>query len=243
MMGSYMRNIKFLIKVTLLVVVTMVASAGAQQPMKANTPATINNRAPKTLAILPFENNSVTDPELYQPLTKGLSAMLITDLENNIGTLKLIERDKIQALLKEIALSQSGSIDQSTAIKAGKILGAQATTFGSFMVLGKQVRIDARIVKVETSEVLMAESILGNSDDFIHLEQELAGKIAQSLNASFKRVSKTSKSDIGAAIYFSKGLDAYDRGDLKEAKHMFDKSIKLDATYRKQVENIGGMKK
>ena len=237
-----MENIKRLSKAILLVaMLTMFGCAGAQKPVKEETAATVYHQTPKTLAILPFENNSVTDPELYHPLTKGLSAMLITDLENNIRPFKLIERDKIQALLKEIALSQSGTIDQSTAIKAGKILGAQATTFGSFMILGKQVRIDARIVKVETSEVLMAESILGSSDNFIHLEQELAGKIARSLNASFKPKTKTSRSDIGAAIYFSKGLDAYDRGDLKEAKRMFDKSIKLDATYKKQVGKITGM--
>lgn len=238
-----MENIKRLSKVILLVaMLTMFGCAGAQKPVKEETTATVYDQAPKTLAILPFENNSVTDPELYDPLTKGLSAMLITDLENNISTLKLIERDKIQSLLKEIALGQSGSIDKSTAIKAGKILGAQATTFGSFMVLGKQVRIDVRIVKVETSEVLMAESIFGSSDNFIRLEQELAGKIARSLNASFKPKTKASRSDIGAAIYFSKGLDAYDRGDFEEAKRMFGKSIKLDTTYRKQVENITGTK-
>jgi TolB-like protein len=150
---------------------TMFGCAGAQKSVKEETTATVYHQTPKTLAILPFENNSVTDPELYHPLTKGLSAMLITDLSNNVSTLKLIERNKVQSLLKEIALSQSGSIDKSTAIRAGKILGAQAITFGSFMVLEEQVRIDARIVKVETSEVLMAESILGRSDNFIDLER------------------------------------------------------------------------
>ncbi len=168
--------------------------------------------------------------------------MLITDLSNNVSTLKLIERDKILSLLKEIALSQSGSIDKSTAIRAGKILGAQATTFGSFMVLGKQVRIDARIVRVETSEVLMAESILGRSDNFIDLERKLAAKIAKSLNSTFKPKTKTSTSDIKAALYFSKGLAAYDNGDVAEAERMFKKSVELDAAYKEQVESITGMK-
>ncbi len=238
-----MENIKHLIKATLLIaMLTMFGCAGAQKPVKEETPATVYNQASKTLAILPFENNSVTDPELYHPLTKGLSAMLITDLSNNVSTLKLIERDKIQALLKEIALSQSGSIDKSTAIRAGKILGAQAITFGSFMVLEEQVRIDARIVKVETSEVLMAESILGRSDNFIDLERELAAKIAKSLNSTFKPKTETSTSDINAALYFSKGLAAYDNGDVAEAERMFEKSVELDAAYKEQVEGITGMK-
>ena len=238
-----MNKIWRLAKATLMtVLLTALGCAVVQKPAEARTPAGVNDQTPKTLAILPFENNSVTDPEYYDPLTKGLAAMLITDLSNNVSTLKLIERDKIQSLLKEIALSQSGSIDKSTAIRAGKILGAQATTFGSFMVLGKQVRIDARIVKVETSEVLMAESILGPSDNFIDLERELAAKIAKSLNSTFKPKTETSASDINAALYFSKGLAAYDSGDVAEAELMFEKSVELDAAYKEQVEGITGMK-
>ncbi|UCD32241.1 MAG: hypothetical protein JSV38_16050, partial [Desulfobacterales bacterium] len=206
-------------------IATLLACTGVQQPVKQDTATDIKTQTPKTLAIFPFENNSVTDPEQFMPLEKGLSAMLITDLTNNVNTLKVIERDKIQSLLKEIALSQSGHVDQSTAIKAGKILGAQATTFGSFMVLGPQVRIDARIIKVETSEVLMAQSILGRRDDFINLERALARKIAESLNADFQAQQTAAKSDISAALYFSKGVNAFDRGDKTEAERWFKKCI------------------
>jgi TolB-like protein len=238
-----MTKIWRLAKVTLVgVSVAALGYVGAQTLAGERAPAGVHDQPPKTLAILPFENNSVTDPEYYDPLSNGLAAMLITDLTNHVSTLKLIERDKIQTLLKEIALSQTGGIDKLTAIRAGKILGAQTTTFGSFMVLGKQVRIDARIVKVETSEVLMAESILGLSDNFIRLEKELAAKVAKSLNSTFKPKTETSASDINAALYFSKGLAAYDHGDVAEAKRMFEKSVELDAAYKEQVESITNVK-
>ncbi|MCK5341489.1 MAG: hypothetical protein KAJ60_10460 [Desulfobulbaceae bacterium] len=194
-------------------------------------------RTPTTLAILPFENNSVTDPQTYDPLCKGLSAMLITDLSNAGTSLKLIERGKIQSLLKEIALSQTGSIDHSTAISAGRILGAQSIAFGSFMVLGKQVRIDTRIIKVETSEVMMAESITGSSSNFMELEGKLAQKIAGALHVAFQP-KKSSGSDINAALYFSEGLEALDRGNKAEAQRLFDKSIALDPAYKTQIDNL-----
>jgi len=59
-----------------------------------------SDSAPKTLAILPFENNAITDADRYEPLSKGLSAMLITDLNRSGTGLRLIERTKIQSLLK-----------------------------------------------------------------------------------------------------------------------------------------------
>lgn len=209
--------------------------------VKKDEQAVIAEQAPKTMAVLPFENNSVTDPDRYGPLSKGLSAMLTTDLKNSSASLQLIERDKIQALLKEIALSQSGSVDQSTAVKAGKILGAQSIVFGSFMVLGNQVRMDARIIKVETSEVIMAESIVGESGGIMNLAMDLAGKIAKSMKVTFKPSQVKGEGDINAAIYFSKGLDALDRGDKKEAKKLFSKSIQLDPAYKAQVDNVKGL--
>ena len=197
--------------------------------------------APTTLAILPFENNSITDPDKYAPLGKGLAAMLITDLKKTGTSLKLIERSKIQAIIKEIALGQTGSVDQSTAMKAGKILGAQSIAFGSFMVLGKDVRIDTRIVNVETSELIMAEAISGNANNFIKLERELARKIADSLKVALKPPTGKSKGNINAAIYFSQGLDALDRGDTAAAKRLFDKCLKLDSAYKDQVADAGGL--
>jgi len=195
----------------------------------------------KTLAILPFENNSVTEPEKYDPLSKGLSAMLITDLAGSSDDLKIIEREKIAAIIKEIALGQSGSVDESTAIEVGKILGAQTIAFGSFMVLGKQVRIDMRIVKVETSETILGDSVTGDSDEFIELERELARKISESLQVAYASRSGEPSSGIDAALLFSQGLDALDRGDKDTAKKLFSECVAKDASYQAQVDNVKGL--
>lgn len=200
-------------------------------------------QVPETMAVLPFENNSVTEPEKYAPLSKGLSAMLTTDLKNSNTTLQIIEREKIQAILKEIALGQSGSVDQSTAVKAGKLLGAQSIVFGSFMVLGNNVRIDARIINVETGEVLMAEFITGDIGGFINIAVDLAAKIAKSMKVAFNPVKVKSTGNPDAAIYFSQGLDALDKGNKEEANRLFLNCIKLDPAYKVQVDNVKGLTK
>jgi len=203
-------------------------------------PVLVMENPPKTLAILPFENNSVTDPLKYVPLSKGIAAMLITDLNRAGTSIKLIEREKIQALLKEIALGQSGAIDQATAVRVGRVLGAQSIGFGSFMVLEEAVRIDLRIINVETSEVIMADSVTGNSGNFISLEQNLAKRIARSLKVAHKPENASGKSDISGALYFSIGVDAYDQGDHKTAEMMFEKAVAIDPSYRQKIRIIRG---
>lgn len=231
-----------------LALAALVALAGCAAPPAPSGPQAapdtgpVIDEIPKTLAILPFENNAVTDAERYEPLSRGLAAMLITDLQKSGSSMKIIEREKIQALLKEVALSQSGSVDKETAVKVGRILGAQTIAFGSFMVLMDQVRIDVRIVKTETSEMLMAESITGRSDAFIALQQTLAAKIARSLRVAIEPApGAAGGSDISAALYFSQGLDALDRGDKDRARELFAKAVALDAAYERQVANVKGL--
>ncbi len=197
--------------------------------------------AVETLAVLPFENNAVTDNAKYQPLSKGLSAMLITDLQRAGVGLKVVEREKIAALLKEIALSQSGITDPATAVKAGRVLGAQSVAIGSFMVLGPTVRIDARVVKVETSEVILADSVMGDAGAFLGLQQDLAVKIAGALNQALSG-DRSDKGGLEAALLYSRGIEALDEGDESKARTLFSKCIKLDPEYKPMVQRVISLK-
>ncbi len=210
-------------------------------PTPAPRPQTPSlKKVPKTLAILPFENNSVTEPAKFAPLAKGIPAMLTTDMKRGGAGIRLIERSKIEALLKETAFDQTGAVDESAAIRAGKLLGAESIGLGSFIVLGSQVRIDARIIGVETGEVIMAESIMGESDRFMSLIQNLGVQIARSLRTTVTTVTPAggSTGDIQAALYFSQGLEALDRGDRQEADRLFAQAAQRDPAYRKQVEEV-----
>lgn len=205
-----------------------------------SVPVLVLEDPPETLAILPFENNSVTEPEKYAPLSKGMSAMLITDLNRAGTSVKLIEREKIQTLLKEIALGQSGTVDQTTAVQVGKLLGAQSIAFGAFMVLDTTVRIDLRIINVETSELILADNVTGGSSNFIRLEQDLAQRIANSLKIALKPQKTPDQSDILAALYFSQGIEAHDAGDQEKAKKMFGQAVSIDPSYRDKIQDIDG---
>ncbi|WP_457572536.1 CsgG/HfaB family protein [Desulfovulcanus sp.] len=194
----------------------------------------------KTLAIFPFENNAITSPKQYAPLSKGLSAMLITDLKAlKASGLQLIEREKIDSILKEMSLGQAGMIDQNTAIKAGKILGAQSVAFGSFMVFGTQVRIDLRVINVETSEIIMAENVMGDESNFFNLEKQLAQKIVKALNLKLKQTTLTaSQGNLKAAMLLSQAINALDRGHDDDANKLFKKVIEIAPNYKDYISSL-----
>src|SRR5450759_2061229 len=67
-----------------------------------------------TVAIMQFDNGTIgKDARDYDGLSKGIPAMLITDMWVN-PSIRVIEREKVQALVDEQKLVTGGQIDQAT---------------------------------------------------------------------------------------------------------------------------------
>ena len=77
---------------------------------------------------------------------------------------RIIEREQLHTVLKEIELSQSGIIDTSNAAKVGKMVGANAVVVGSVTKISNEMRLDARIIDVESGIILTAEKTEGKAD-------------------------------------------------------------------------------
>ncbi len=189
-----------------------------------------------TLAILPFENRSIADRKELDPLREGLADMLITDL-SKVVNLKIVERERLQSLLKEMGLAQSGVVDETTAAKVGRIEGAQSILFGSFLKLDKKhMRIDARIIKTETAQLIKADKVEGNPKKLLKMISELALKVAQHLNVSVsalerKKIGEVGKRSWEALLLYSKGLELEDQGEYKKAYKVFQKALKMDPDF------------
>ena len=134
---------------------------------------------PDTLAILYFHNQG--NPEL-EPLKVGLSQMLISDLKGT-GGVAVVERAQLQSILDELQLGHSGVVDPDTAAQVGKLLGARWMLLGSYFELMGTLRIDARLVRVETGEIVHAHGVDGGAQAFMSLEKALAGSFREALAA------------------------------------------------------------
>jgi hypothetical protein len=76
---------------------------------------------------------AAADREAYAALAKGLAAMIIADLSKVPG-LKVLEREKVQLLLDEMKLGDSGLADPRSAARSGKLLRAEKVIVGNFEV-------------------------------------------------------------------------------------------------------------
>jgi Uncharacterized protein involved in formation of curli polymers len=82
------------------------------------------------VAVLSFDNNSIgAGRQDYDGIGKGIQETLIADMAAN-GKIRLVDRERIQRVLDEQHLSKSGAVDPATAVRVGKILGAQYAIYG-----------------------------------------------------------------------------------------------------------------
>jgi len=110
-----------------------------------------------------IEFQSLNEEAKKDNLGKIVSEMLTTSFVNS-ESFKIIEREQLQKVVQEFQLSQSGIIDTSYAKQIGKIAGADAIVTGSVTKIGNDLRLDARIIDVESGIILTAEKSVGKVD-------------------------------------------------------------------------------
>lgn len=190
----------------------------------------------KRIAVLYFDNSS--DDKSLDKLKKGLAAMIISDL-SKVKMLNVIERDRIQEIIEEQNMNNTKSFDAATASKLGKLLGVEHILTGAYFELMGSLRMDARIIDVETGKILKSEGIDGPASDFFALEKKLVWKLLSGLNIDLAVEEKQevennfSKEKISyeVSLKYSEGLELMDAGKTTEAIQKFEEVIKAQPNF------------
>ena len=142
-------------------------------------PGVVQAQAKPVVAVLYFENNSIgKDRADFDGIGKGIAEILITDMAGN-PNLRIVERDRVQALLTEQNLTKEKVIDPQTAIRLGKIIGAQYLITGGFMSDGRgNFTLTSRVINVETSAITNPLRLPSKGEDVLGL----IGQLSQKLN-------------------------------------------------------------
>jgi TolB-like protein len=195
--------------------------------------ATAARAATPTIAVSYFDNN--TGDAALDPLQKGLADMLITDLAG-IQAIRVVERDKLDRALAELALGKSKFIDPKTAQRLGRGLAAEYIMSGGYALAGGVLRIDARVFRVDTGEVVASERAEGKKEEFFALEKQLVDVLVDALHLQLGRDEKTRlranpTQSFDAWSRYSAGLDAGDRGDAARARASYKQALAADPSY------------
>jgi tetratricopeptide (TPR) repeat protein len=191
---------------------------------------------PATVGIFPFvyEGNDLS----WEPLELALPELLATDLAVT-GRLQVLERVKIQTLLTELALTESGRVDEATAARSGRLLGSGHIVQGRFRIESGRLGVDAAVVEVnepgaEQVDPLTVEDAV---DRLFELEKRLALDLHAELGvqltpAERERVTERQTESVEAILEFGLGLAAENNGDFGLAEQHYSEASSHDPRFR-----------
>ena len=198
----------------------------------------------RSVAVLPM-TFSGTD-QTFAPLGRGLTDLLINDLSRS-SELQLLERDRIQAIVDEIALGQSGRTDAGSSVRAGKLVRAGRVVQGAITQTGgRNLTVNAAVMNVATSQqqgrdVQSADVV----DQIFAIEKNLALGIFDQLGVRLSAADRAAieqrpTRSLQAFLAFSNGLVAEDQGRYDDAARFFDQARSFDPGYGQALQKAQG---
>lgn len=193
------------------------------------------------VAVLPFENGGSygKDKEEFDALRKGLAAMLVSELGANPG-LRSIDRFETQRILDQQGLAVAERVDRETAARVGKLAGAEYVVTGSFIDLYGDFRIDARLIAVETGEIVKAV----RNDPGLHDRRDMYRMVVSVL----ERLSgaplpagtapRARQVPTEALSHFSRALLYQDQGDRAKAMEHYQKALEANPDFPEASEGL-----
>ncbi|MBN2366380.1 MAG: tetratricopeptide repeat protein [Calditrichaeota bacterium] len=198
-----------------------------------------------TLAVFPFAYTG-SNPR-YLPLGKGLSEMILIDLDR-ITDLQLVERVRIQALLDELKFARSEYVEPSQAPRAGRFLGAGQIIGGSFTVFNnKQTRVDATYWNVYDEKAPVSAGSSQLLSNFFRIEKDLVFQIAEAMGIQLtpeqrEEIDQVPTKNLEAFLQYCLGLEYEDSGDFQQALQYYSNAVKLDESFSGAQEKTTLMK-
>lgn len=200
------------------------------------TPLAAQEDLRPTVAVLPFVNSAIGEANAeLAPLSKGIADLLIIEMSQNTA-IRLVERENIKSLLDEQNLARDGRVDDATAARIGKLLGAKHMLTGSFLTdrSGTMV-ITVKSINTETGRIEYTDMDRDKTDNFLALVSKVGAKAnsglklpeldAQARQTSEARTEKQKKVPFQAVMLYSRAIAAQDAGNKQEALALFNQTI------------------
>lgn len=158
-------------------------------------------------------------------LEVGLQQMLLTELAQN-EALRIVERSLLRSVLEEQDLAAEGRVDARTAAGLGKLVGARYMITGAFTDSYGEFRIDARIVDVETGEIIQSREVRDSRENLYQLLVTLASEVMadvelEPLPASVRQSRGAREIPLEAVTIYATAQALADDGALDQAVELY----------------------
>jgi TolB-like protein len=114
----------------------------------------INNKEKQSISIVNFQNFEGENEPLGEFFAEEISTYII----NEYAKFNIVDRSKLNTLIKEQGLKENGLLDKKTVGKIGKFIGIDAMITGKYEILDSvRVKVWIKVIDIENAQILGTE--------------------------------------------------------------------------------------
>ncbi|MCX2836522.1 helix-turn-helix domain-containing protein [Salinimicrobium sp. MT39] len=193
----------------------------------------LNLQPEKSIAVLPFKNESSDSSNLY--FVNGLMESTLNNLQK-IKNLRVLSRSSVEKYRNSV----------KTIPEIAQELNVSYLVEGSGQKVGDQVLLNIQLIDASGDKHLWAEQYNREVVDIFAIQNEVATKIAKSVKAivtpaELRQIQKQPTENMLAYDYYLQGLDPFlsrTREGLEEAIDLFKKAIDEDQEFALAYANV-----
>ena len=206
----------------------------------------IQPRLENAVAVITFSN--ITKEPADDWIGSGIAETVTADLKKIRG-LAVIGRERIFEALKNLNSGQLAELDESFGIDIGRSLNAAWILGGGYQRIGEMIRITARLIEVNTGEIVKTVKIDGKIAEIFDLQDKIVYELSQGLNlhlgtSEITEIERDETLSVEAYENFSRGmmnLRTGSRDSLDRAIHFFEKATEIDPNYASAWAGLGAI--
>ena len=180
--------------------------------------ATLSTACPQpgasTITVFDFQRLGANRDKEW--LERGLADLTITAYAL-ISPYQVVDRERLQTLLKEQGFQSSGSVDSASAVEQGRIVKADRVVLGNFALDGTTLHIEARVLQVSSQQIVATGSWKGSFAQVLEAPLTLTRALLANEGQSATELEPAALSEIyppsiEVAEAFYRGMGAFDEG-------------------------------
>jgi hypothetical protein len=226
------------------------ADSAARRAIANEHSIDVNAFAPRSVGVAPLAADTA-DP-FAGPLAYALPDLLMVDLAQSHQVV-VVDRIRLDAMLRELRLVSSGRVDETTAPRVGRLVQARRLVIGRLGSAnqGRQINVDIRIADVATSAITPGVSSRATSVDILAAEKELAFRVFDALGVTLTPAERTAVEQrptkrISALLAYGRGVRDEAAGEYGAAAQQYAQAVRIDPSFARArarlavVEQLSG---
>ena len=187
-----------------------------------------------TIAVVEFDRTRL--PASLAPLSKGFVEFAAADLAK-VHSLQVVERQKIDTLLRELALSQTDLTDPAARLRVGRLVGSRNLVTGSLVGdADDRLEVFGAVGNTLDASIAHADVKDGSLDEFFRIQKDFVLEVVQVLGIQISPEERAAIAEVPtesflAFLAYCRGLEAEAGGDFAGAARHYGQAAEADAGF------------